>query len=73
MRCCVNTDVELETATNACGETSFDSSRPDGTPRKPLDVGRLAKLGWRATTSLHDGLKCAYAAYQAGAPVAARE
>ena len=45
------------------GEISFDSSRPDGTPRKLLDVGRLAKLGWRATTSLHDGMKRAYAAY----------
>jgi GDP-L-fucose synthase len=45
------------------GEISFDTSRPDGTPRKLLDVSRLAKLGWRATTSLHDGLKRAYAAY----------
>ncbi|MCK1284216.1 GDP-L-fucose synthase [Bradyrhizobium sp. 44] len=45
------------------GEIDFDSSRPDGTPRKLLDVSRLAKLGWRATTSLHDGLKRAYAAY----------
>jgi GDP-L-fucose synthase len=45
------------------GEISFDSSRPDGTPRKLLDVSRLAKLGWRATTSLHDGMKRAYAAY----------
>ncbi|MDH2343444.1 GDP-L-fucose synthase [Bradyrhizobium sp. SSUT77] len=45
------------------GEIGFDSSRPDGTPRKLLDVSRLAGLGWRATTSLHDGLKCAYAAY----------
>ncbi|MET4341156.1 nucleoside-diphosphate-sugar epimerase [Bradyrhizobium sp. RT9b] len=55
------------------GEINFDSSRPDGTPRKLLDVGRLEKLGWRATTSLHDGLRRAYAAYQAGAPVAVRE
>ncbi|MGY8708229.1 GDP-L-fucose synthase [Bradyrhizobium sp. 18BD] len=47
------------------GEISFDTSRPDGTPRKLLDVSRLAKLGWRATTSLHDGLRRAYAAYQA--------
>ena len=31
------------------GEISFDTSRPDGTPRKLLDVSRLAKLGWRAT------------------------
>ncbi|QOG24047.1 NAD-dependent epimerase/dehydratase family protein [Bradyrhizobium sp. SEMIA] len=48
------------------GEISFDTSRPDGTPRKLLDVGRLNGLGWRATTSLHDGLKRAYAAYLAG-------
>ncbi|MBR1134136.1 GDP-L-fucose synthase family protein, partial [Bradyrhizobium iriomotense] len=32
------------------GEISFDTSRPDGTPRKLLDVSRLDKLGWRATT-----------------------
>ena len=30
------------------GEISFDTSRPDGTPRNLLDVSRLAKLGWRA-------------------------
>ncbi|QAU46400.1 GDP-L-fucose synthase [Bradyrhizobium guangzhouense] len=47
------------------GEISFDTSRPDGTPRKLLDVSRLDKLGWRATTPLHDGLKRAYEAYQA--------
>ncbi|WP_430648548.1 GDP-L-fucose synthase [Bradyrhizobium guangzhouense] len=45
------------------GEISFDTSRPDGTPRKLLDVSRLDKLGWRATTPLHDGLKRAYEAY----------
>ena len=45
------------------GEISFDTSRPDGTPRKLLDVSRLAKLGWRATTSLHDGIRLAYAAF----------
>ncbi|WP_439358088.1 GDP-L-fucose synthase [Bradyrhizobium sp. DASA03007] len=45
------------------GEISFDTSRPDGTPRKLLDVNRLAKLGWRAKTSLEDGLKLAYQAY----------
>ena len=45
------------------GEISFDTSRPDGTPRKLLDVSRLAKLGWRARTSLEDGIKLAYQAY----------
>lgn len=45
------------------GDISFDTSRPDGTPRKLLDVARLAKLGWRAKTPLEDGLKLAYQAY----------
>ena len=45
------------------GEISFDASRPDGTPRKLLDVSRIANLGWRAPTALEDGLKLAYQAY----------
>jgi GDP-L-fucose synthase len=45
------------------GTISFDTSRPDGTPRKLLDVSRLAKLGWRARTSLEDGIKLAYRSY----------
>src|ERR1700676_5249599 len=45
------------------GEISFDPSRPDGTPRKLLDVSRLAKLGWRARTSLEVGIRLAYRAY----------
>jgi GDP-L-fucose synthase len=45
------------------GGISFDTSRPDGTPRKLLDVSRLAKLGWRARTSLQDGIKLAYQAF----------
>src|SRR6202790_4254710 len=45
------------------GGISFDPSRPDGTPRKLLDVSRLAKLGWRPRTSLEDGVRLAYQPY----------
>jgi GDP-L-fucose synthase len=45
------------------GEIGFDPSRPDGTPRKLLDVSRLAKLGCRASTSLEEGIRLAYEAY----------
>jgi GDP-L-fucose synthase len=39
------------------GETAWDTSKPDGTPRKLLDVSRLKALGWSPTTSLEDGLR----------------
>lgn len=47
------------------GSIVFDSSKPDGTPRKLLDVSRMANLGWRAKTSLSEGVAMAYAAYLA--------
>lgn len=43
------------------GRLSFDASKPDGPPRKLMDVTRLEHLGWRATISLEDGLRDAYA------------
>ena len=43
------------------GRVVFDSSKPDGTPRKRLDVTRLADLGWRASIPLPEGLRLAYA------------
>jgi len=45
------------------GELVFDTSRPDGMPRKVLDVSRLAELGWSASTSLADGLASTYEWY----------
>ncbi|MCK1330683.1 GDP-L-fucose synthase [Bradyrhizobium sp. CW9] len=47
------------------GEIAFDTSRPDGTPRKLLDVSRLASLGWRARTWLVDGMRQTYRAFLA--------
>ena len=38
------------------GELKFDTSKPDGTPRKLLDVSKLKKLGWKPKTSLNDGI-----------------
>ncbi|WP_317201446.1 GDP-L-fucose synthase [Janthinobacterium sp.] len=43
------------------GELVFDASKPDGTPRKLLDVGRLSALGWKAKTGLREGVEKAYA------------
>jgi GDP-L-fucose synthase len=48
------------------GELVFDASRPDGTPRKLLDVSKLAALGWRARTELRAGLAAAYRDFLAG-------
>ncbi|SED11593.1 GDP-L-fucose synthase [Burkholderia sp. WP9] len=42
------------------GELVFDASKPDGTPRKLLDVSRLAQMGWRATIGLEDGIASTY-------------
>lgn len=45
------------------GEIDFDSTKPDGTPRKLLDVSKLSALGWQARTSLKSGLEMAYLSF----------
>lgn len=47
------------------GRIVFDTSKPDGTPRKLLDVSKLRALGWQARTPLPEGLRLAYAAFVA--------
>jgi GDP-L-fucose synthase len=42
------------------GVLEFDASKPDGTPRKLMDVGRLNAMGWQATTDMRSGLAVAY-------------
>lgn len=42
------------------GDLVFDATKPDGAPRKLMDVSRLASLGWRASINLEDGLRNAY-------------
>jgi len=42
------------------GKLRFDTSKPDGTPRKFLDSGRINALGWRARTQFDEGIAAAY-------------
>ncbi|MFZ4767198.1 MAG: GDP-L-fucose synthase, partial [Roseimicrobium sp.] len=43
------------------GALTFDASKPDGTPRKLMDVSRMTALGWSASIPLREGLQSAYA------------
>ncbi|MBL8698592.1 MAG: GDP-L-fucose synthase [Alphaproteobacteria bacterium] len=52
------------------GEFVYDRAKPDGTPRKLVDTGRINGLGWRARIGLEDGLRDAYAWFLANAPEA---
>jgi GDP-L-fucose synthase len=47
------------------GRIGFDTTKPDGTPRKLMDVGRMKSLGWRPQVGLRDGLALAYADFLA--------
>lgn len=53
-------------------EIVFDPSRQDGTPRKLLDVSRINALGWKASTSLEDGIRLTYASVRAQLEAVAR-
>jgi GDP-L-fucose synthase len=46
------------------GEITYDLSKPDGTPKKLLDSSRMTSLGWRARTSLEEGIAMTYDAYK---------
>jgi len=50
------------------GRIVFDSSKPDGTPRKLLDVSRVHALGWRARVPIEEGIASTYRWYQANTP-----
>lgn len=55
--------------TGFTGSVEWDTTKPDGTPRKLLDVSRLADLGWEARIGLQEGLHQAYGWYAAHRPV----
>jgi len=48
------------------GDVAFDASRPDGTPRKLLNSSKLTAMGWKARTSLREGLSRTYADFLGG-------
>lgn len=50
-------------ATGYTGRVTWDATQPDGTPRKLLDVSKLAALGWKARIGLKEGIAAAYASF----------
>jgi GDP-L-fucose synthase len=50
------------------GEIRWDGSKPNGTPRKLMDVSKMTELGWTATTSLRDGIEKTWEWYQSNGP-----
>ncbi len=66
------TDVSIKELTEIVAEVvgyvgtiTWDSSKPDGTPRKLMDVSKLSALGWRARIALREGIERTYASFQA--------
>ena len=54
------------------GQIVYDTSKPDGTPRKLMDVGLINATGWQASTAFDAGLAVAYAEFKANAAGEAR-
>jgi GDP-L-fucose synthase len=54
----------IQKITGYSGEIKHDLSKPDGTPRKLLDVGKLHKMGWKAKLSLEEGIRQVYADFR---------
>ncbi|MGW2071402.1 GDP-L-fucose synthase family protein [Streptomyces sp. NPDC001953] len=52
--------------TRFAGRIAWDTTRPDGTPRKLLDISRLAQLGWKPAVPLRDGIAATYAHWRGG-------
>ncbi|UXA04249.1 GDP-L-fucose synthase [Mycobacterium sp. SMC-2] len=62
--------VMVADAVGYTGETRWDTTKPDGTPRKLLDVSVLREAGWQPKIALRDGIEAAVAWYRANAAVA---
>ncbi len=67
----IGTDVSIRELTELVaavvgyrGKITWDATKPDGTPRKLMDVSRLTALGWRAKTALREGVEKTYASYR---------
>jgi GDP-L-fucose synthase len=55
--------LQVKTIVGYTGDIVYDASKPDGTPRKLLDVSKLRSLGWKAQTSLEEGIRRTYEWY----------
>lgn len=61
---------KVKQAVGFTGAIRWDSGKPDGTPRKLLEVSRIRKLGWRATIPVEQGIRSTYAWFLQNAPEA---
>jgi GDP-L-fucose synthase len=56
--------IELQKIIEYKGKLVFDTTKPDGMPKKLLDVNKMTKLGWKFSTNLNSGLKYTFRYYQ---------